>query len=829
MATTQVSTSVLKDGSVTSAKLDTNIAITGNLIVDTNTLYVDSADNRVGIGTTSPSTRLHVYESTALDHITIDGNAGDNRNLRFATEDSTRWNIYATSSAEVGSNAGSDLSFTRYSDAGGFLSAAMLIQRSSGNVGIGTSSPAEKLSVQGAIISTGGITGHGANRATLSQEGANGAFLQSYGANTSTYGSFQFRQASSDFSLVRTPLIINSSGNVGIGTTSPSAKIDLVGGDITGGLKISADKVTSAFFAFGADANETRITSTSYGGYKPLTIHTGGSESMRIDSSGVVQVRNQTPTVQLYNTDASLVANQIIGDIDFYQSDPSGVGVGVVGKIRSINDSSFQGEASLTFHTGTSTSLTERMRITSSGNIGINETNPLAELHVTGSIRSVINSTAGGNTFIGAINGVSNGHAISTDTSNNITYSWNTGTNARALTISPSGDVGIGTDSPATTLEVSTIGTGNSEGQVLAETQGANGNAGYGFRTNGTTRWTIVTIGTDGANDLRFYNVDNSAERMRITSAGAIHLSQGSGNAFVGTNAGNLGTSTGTNNSAFGESALRSNTTGGANTAVGRFSLDANTTGANNTANGYATLYANTTGLRNTASGYSALFNNTEGNYNTATGYTALYNNTTGSYNTATGYGGLNNNTTGGFNTATGRNALFANTTGDQNTACGYAALGNNTTGSNNTGIGYGAQLSSAIASNEVILGNSSVTTLRCNTQTISTLSDIRDKKDIKELQGAEAFIKELKPVSFVWNQRDGGRVDIDDNGFIAQDLIEAQEKSGHKIPNLVLENNPEKLEAAYGAMLPSMVSALQSALKEIDLLKTEIETLKNK
>ena len=60
MATTQVSTSVLKDGSVTSAKLDTNIAITGNLTVDTNTLYVNSTNNRVGIGTTSPTGTLDV-------------------------------------------------------------------------------------------------------------------------------------------------------------------------------------------------------------------------------------------------------------------------------------------------------------------------------------------------------------------------------------------------------------------------------------------------------------------------------------------------------------------------------------------------------------------------------------------------------------------------------------------------------------------------------------------------------------------------------------------------------------------------------------------------
>ena len=89
-------------------------------------------------------------------------------------------------------------------------------------LGIGTSSPLEKLTVNGAIAVTGGITGHGANRTTLSQEGANGAFWQSYGANTSTIGSFKFRQASSDFSLNRVAMEIDSSGNLGLGVT-PSA------------------------------------------------------------------------------------------------------------------------------------------------------------------------------------------------------------------------------------------------------------------------------------------------------------------------------------------------------------------------------------------------------------------------------------------------------------------------------------------------------------------------------------------------------------------------------------------------------------------------------
>lgn len=99
---------------------------------------------------------------------------------------------------------------------------------SNGNVGIGTTSPAERLSVSGAIISTGGITGHGANRTSLSQEGSNGAYWQSYGADASTVGTFNLRQATSDFSTNRTALHINSSGNVGIGTTSPGSNLTVI-------------------------------------------------------------------------------------------------------------------------------------------------------------------------------------------------------------------------------------------------------------------------------------------------------------------------------------------------------------------------------------------------------------------------------------------------------------------------------------------------------------------------------------------------------------------------------------------------------------------------
>ena len=55
-----VSTAKIQDDAVTSAKLDTNIAIDGDLTVDTNTLYIDSTNNNVGIGTSAPLGKLKV-------------------------------------------------------------------------------------------------------------------------------------------------------------------------------------------------------------------------------------------------------------------------------------------------------------------------------------------------------------------------------------------------------------------------------------------------------------------------------------------------------------------------------------------------------------------------------------------------------------------------------------------------------------------------------------------------------------------------------------------------------------------------------------------------
>jgi len=333
---------------------------------------------------------------------------------------------------------------------------------------------------------------------------------------------------------------------------------------------------------------------------------------------------------------------------------------------------------------------------------------------------------------------------------------------------------------------------------------------------------------------------------------------------------------TGVNNTASGLQALYSNTTGVNNTASGYRALYSNSTGHSNTASGLEALYSNTTGINNTAIGYEALFSNTTGGFNTAVGYDALTNNTTGQFNVAVGpsaldsnstgefnvavgpsslganttgvrnvavgYGVLAGNTTGSLNTAIGHAALDTNTTGVQNTASGYGALGTNTTGNLNTALGYVAGLANttgtnntfighgatnttggSTASNTIVLGNSAITTLRCQTATISALSDARDKSNIEDIPVGIEFIKDLRPVKFTWNQRDGMRVGLTDAGFIAQESLDVVNKYNANWIGLVEDENKDQLAMTPGKLIPILVKAIQQLSAKVDSLESQL------
>jgi hypothetical protein len=207
--------------------------------------------------------------------------------------------------------------------------------------------------------------------------------------------------------------------------------------------------------------------------------------------------------------------------------------------------------------------------------------------------------------------------------------------------------------------------------------------------------------------------------------------------------------------------------------------------------------------------------------------------NTTGSANTAIGIDAIRYATDGDNNTAVGAAALIGLTHGGQNTAVGNNAGSNITTGTNNIVIGHNAQASSATVSNEITLGNGNITTLRSNVNSISSLSDARDKKNINDISVGLNFVKALKPRVFNWDKRewysnkvsDGSKTSKDFTaGFIAQELDATQQQFNANFLNLVYKTSPEKWEATYGNLLPVIVKSIQELSAEKDKQIMELE-----
>ena len=193
--------------------------------------------------------------------------------------------------------------------------------------------------------------------------------------------------------------------------------------------------------------------------------------------------------------------------------------------------------------------------------------------------------------------------------------------------------------------------------------------------------------------------------------------------------------------------------------------------------------------------------------------------------NVGVGRSSLNVLTTGGGNTGVGGSSLQS-CTGSDNTGIGFNAGATHTSGSNNIFIGRASYGSTTTVSNEITLGNSANNVIRAAVTSITSLSDARDKKDIEELPVGLSFIEKLNPVKFVWDDRnEDGRHDVKDFGFIAQELKSVQEEEGvADILKLVYEENPDKLEASYGKLVPILVKSIQELSKKVKELENKIK-----
>ena len=137
------------------------------------------------------------------------------------------------------------------------------------------------------------------------------------------------------------------------------------------------------------------------------------------------------------------------------------------------------------------------------------------------------------------------------------------------------------------------------------------------------------------------------------------------------------------------------------------------------------------------------------------------------------------------FSTAIGYNAIanfsYATALGSEATASGgYAtALGSDATASgiNSTAIGRGA---SATSDNTIVLGNYFITSLRCQVQTISSLSDSRVKEDVSLANTAQCLVDVNRlPVSrYKYKDFTGTHLDVHRTGFMADDVEKVFPKS---------------------------------------------------
>jgi hypothetical protein len=444
------------------------------------------------------------------------------------------------------------------------------------------------------------------------------------------------------------------------------------------------------------------------------------------------------------------------------------------------------------------------------------------------------------------------------------------------MRIQPNGYVGIGTLTPAATLEVN--GNAQVDGNITLSgnlvASGSGGpliqapNNGSGNFSAGLTALPAGTTGTgntavgDQALSANTTGIDNVA-----LGANALHANTtGGGGTAVGylalagntTGAGNTAmgyaalqfNSTGSSNTAFGHGALNSNTTAGANTAVGNGALALNTTGAGNTATGYSALTANTTGASNTAVGDGALLSNTTAAANTAVGNGAMALNTTGASNTATGYFALTANTTGGSNTAVGDGALLANTTGGANTSVGFGALDNVslTAGTGNTALGYGAGGNLTSGGENIYIVNAGVSSesgairigtapaqtstyiagiygvntsgipvyINSNGQLGTVSSSRRYKEDIQDMADASSGLMRLRPVTFRYKKQFSDGSKPIQYGLIAEEVAEVY-------PDLVARTADGQIETVKYQVLDSML------LNELQKQKEQIRSLEER
>ena len=198
---------------ITSVGTLSALTVSGNLTVDTNTLFVDSVNNKVGIGSITPAGLLGINGITFIGNQDSTGTTGTIRML------GTGGATYIQSGQNTTSGSAADLIFTSMN-----ASTEWVRFKSDGTVGIGTASPAVKFEVSGNNIRLSGNATDVNFQLYNSASGAENWLIgngQGSGAGTGLY----FYNATDS----QTRMLITNTGNVGIGNTAPTHALRVEG------------------------------------------------------------------------------------------------------------------------------------------------------------------------------------------------------------------------------------------------------------------------------------------------------------------------------------------------------------------------------------------------------------------------------------------------------------------------------------------------------------------------------------------------------------------------------------------------------------------------